>query len=280
MSSAAALAFRGAGAFLRMLSRASLLFALKSGCLNSQAYDIHQLLQDRSRDAIAYPCPVGRLAALFVIVADLVKIILVQLAHKTGEVAVLEMFGQNMLCEFLVLWYCERKVTRGWWVKWHLENDKTVALIAPSNNTFILRAFQHSTNSPSVEAQSRDTSSTDKSILVQLANLYTMLTTAITRRSATSTHKIARVRTPTRIGLHGEVQSGPGRTTKSRVARVGDDRPEAVKKPWVTDSSPEVRRARRESRPGQERWCLAMCSCTCTYTGESSRLPKWTAFAK
>jgi len=33
-----ALGLRGAGAFLRMLSSASLLLALKSGCLNSHAY--------------------------------------------------------------------------------------------------------------------------------------------------------------------------------------------------------------------------------------------------
>ena len=37
-SSRFAVGFRGAGAFRRMLSSASLLLALKSGCLNSQAY--------------------------------------------------------------------------------------------------------------------------------------------------------------------------------------------------------------------------------------------------
>jgi hypothetical protein len=59
-------------------------------------------------NAIAYPCSIRRLAAFFVIVADFVEVILVQLSHKTGEVAVFKMFWQNVLGEFLVLWYGQR----------------------------------------------------------------------------------------------------------------------------------------------------------------------------
>ena len=50
-----------------------------------------------------YAGAVWRLAVFLVIVADFVKIILVELANETGEVAVFEMFGQNVLGEFFVL---------------------------------------------------------------------------------------------------------------------------------------------------------------------------------
>jgi hypothetical protein len=44
-----------------------------------------------------------RLTILLVVVSHFVKVVFVQLAHETGEVAVLEMLGQNMFCEFFVL---------------------------------------------------------------------------------------------------------------------------------------------------------------------------------
>lgn len=50
-----------------------------------------------------YILPIRRLSILLVVLADLVEIVLVELAHKTGEVAVLEMLGQDGLGEFLAL---------------------------------------------------------------------------------------------------------------------------------------------------------------------------------
>lgn len=50
-----------------------------------------------------HPQPVRGLPALFVVVADFVEVVLVELAHEAGEVAVLEMFGQDGFGESLVL---------------------------------------------------------------------------------------------------------------------------------------------------------------------------------
>lgn len=50
-----------------------------------------------------YVLTIRRLAVLLVILADLVKVVLVQLAHETGKVAMLEVFRQDGLSEFLAL---------------------------------------------------------------------------------------------------------------------------------------------------------------------------------
>lgn len=88
-----------------MLSRASLLFILKSGCLNSHACAVYQTFCDY--DWVQEPCTyaraVRRLAVFLIVVPDLVKVVLVQLTDETGEVAMLEMLWQNVLCEFFVL---------------------------------------------------------------------------------------------------------------------------------------------------------------------------------
>jgi hypothetical protein len=99
---------RGAGAFRLMLSSASLLFILKSGCLNSQAcVAVSSWLHQRrapwlvGRRALgitkkgrqAYPGTVWRLAILFVVVSNFVEVVLVQLTNEAGKVAVLEMLG-------------------------------------------------------------------------------------------------------------------------------------------------------------------------------------------
>lgn len=51
---------------------------------------------------------------LFVVVSHLVEIILVELAHKTGEVAMFEMFGKNRLGESFVLRRESVRTTDGW----------------------------------------------------------------------------------------------------------------------------------------------------------------------
>ena len=50
-----------------------------------------------------YPDAIRRSAALLIVVSHFVEVVLVQLAHETGEVAVLEVLRQNVLGEFLVL---------------------------------------------------------------------------------------------------------------------------------------------------------------------------------
>ena len=51
----------------------------------------------------AYPGSIGRLPIFLIVVSDLVKIVLVKLAHKTGKVAVLEVLGEDVLGELFVL---------------------------------------------------------------------------------------------------------------------------------------------------------------------------------
>lgn len=50
-----------------------------------------------------HPQPVRRLPAFFIVVADFVKVIFVELAHETGEIAVLEVLGQDGFGKPLVL---------------------------------------------------------------------------------------------------------------------------------------------------------------------------------
>lgn len=44
-------------------------------------------------DAATHPQSVRGLPALFIVVADFVKVVFVELAHEAGEIAVLEVFG-------------------------------------------------------------------------------------------------------------------------------------------------------------------------------------------
>ncbi len=94
--------FRGAGAFRRMLSKDSLLFALNSGCLNSHACLI-QLCKIGATKVSTYPGAVGRLPAFFIVMSDLVEVVLVQLADEARKVAVLEVLWKNSLGKPLIL---------------------------------------------------------------------------------------------------------------------------------------------------------------------------------
>ena len=85
-----------------MLSSESLLLALNSGCLNSHAYS-ESASKTKSKCSIAYTSAIRRLATLLIVVPHFVKIIFVQLADKAGEVAVLEVFRQDRLCELFIL---------------------------------------------------------------------------------------------------------------------------------------------------------------------------------
>lgn len=109
-----------------MLSSASLLFALKSGCLNSQACGGRQYMWRCRKKSATHPCSVRRLSVLFVVVPHFVKVIFVQLSNKTGKIAVLEMLWQYVFREFFIL-----------------QNDEAVSLVSPSHNTLIGRILQH-----------------------------------------------------------------------------------------------------------------------------------------
>jgi hypothetical protein len=50
-----------------------------------------------------YPSAIWRLTIILIIMPHFMEIVFVQLSNETREVAVLEVFGQNVLCEFLVL---------------------------------------------------------------------------------------------------------------------------------------------------------------------------------
>jgi hypothetical protein len=91
-----------------MLSSESLLLARNSGCLNSHACD--NMRSDRANrdlrvteswryaqtgkgavgDLRPYILAIRRLAAFFVVLSNLVEVILIELAHETGKVAMLE----------------------------------------------------------------------------------------------------------------------------------------------------------------------------------------------
>jgi hypothetical protein len=88
-----------------MLSSASLLLALKSGCLNSQACGLDQSMRREHGNAGTYSYPVRRLSVLLVVVAHLVKVILIKLSHEACEIAVLEVLREYVLGKFFVLRY-------------------------------------------------------------------------------------------------------------------------------------------------------------------------------
>lgn len=51
-----------------------------------------------------YTRPIRIYAIILVILADLVKIVFIQLPNKRCEIAVFEMLWEDKFCEFLVLW--------------------------------------------------------------------------------------------------------------------------------------------------------------------------------
>lgn len=75
------------------------------------------------------------------------EIVLVKLANKAGEVAVLEMLGQNSFGKAFVLnepsgcCFVWQPVSR---TDSNLKHDKTVPVIAPPHHRRICRIFEHS----------------------------------------------------------------------------------------------------------------------------------------
>lgn len=61
----------------------------------------------KSSLSTTYAWTIRRSPTLFIVVSNFVEIILVQLPDETREIAVLKVFGQNLLREFLVLRCCQ-----------------------------------------------------------------------------------------------------------------------------------------------------------------------------
>jgi hypothetical protein len=66
-----------------------------------------------------------------------VEIVFVQLAHETCEIAVLEVFWEDRLCEFFVLSLSDvnmvsNRCLAGTWS--YLEHDETVSFVTPSHD--------------------------------------------------------------------------------------------------------------------------------------------------
>lgn len=68
-------------------------------CLDVENTSAHETTQNRE----TYSCTVRRLPILLITMPYFMEVVLVQLPHEACEVAVLEVFGEDRLCEFLVL---------------------------------------------------------------------------------------------------------------------------------------------------------------------------------
>ncbi len=68
-------------------------------CLDTDNTSAHETTQNRE----TYSCTVRRLPILLITMPYFMEVVLVQLPHEACEVAVLEVFGEDRLCEFLVL---------------------------------------------------------------------------------------------------------------------------------------------------------------------------------
>ena len=74
-----------------MLSRESLLFALNSGCLNSQACQ-ESTFAFAPPELVTYACAISCWTIPLVILPDFVEVVLVQLSDETRKVGMLEVF--------------------------------------------------------------------------------------------------------------------------------------------------------------------------------------------
>lgn len=91
-----------------------------------------------------YARSIRRLPVLFIVVSHFVKVILVQLAHETREIAVLEVLGQYVLCEFFVLAFLSAAYTRtNAGGTTYFQHHKTVAVVSPSYNVLVGWVFEH-----------------------------------------------------------------------------------------------------------------------------------------
>lgn len=66
---------------------------------------------------------------LLVVVSHLVEVVFIQLAHKTGEVAVLEVLRQDVLGEFFVL---RAVVNIHYWNRFNRERTSNTTKLSPS----------------------------------------------------------------------------------------------------------------------------------------------------
>ena len=99
-SSATWFGFRGAGAFRLMLSSASLLFTLKSGCLNSHAYVCDQQWPTEFQISCHTPGPYGDVPPSSLLCRTLWKSYLFSCRTKLAKLLCLKCFGRMCFVNF------------------------------------------------------------------------------------------------------------------------------------------------------------------------------------
>ena len=73
-----------------------------------------------------------------------VKVIFVQLADEAGEVAMFEVFREDVFREFLVLAQSQYVSIPSPTMRKYLKYNEAISLVSPAYYAFVLRAFQHS----------------------------------------------------------------------------------------------------------------------------------------
>ena len=101
--------FRGAGAFLRMLSNESLLFALNSGCLNSHACDCQSPRKHSLCESKLTPGPYGEWPFSSLLCRTLWKSYLLSCRTKLAKLLCLKCFGR---IDFVNLSFCPKLAMR------------------------------------------------------------------------------------------------------------------------------------------------------------------------
>lgn len=144
-SSATWFAFRGAGALRLILSSASLLLILKSGCLNSQAYISLSVRNLTILIPKHTPLPYGDVPPSSLLCRTLWKSYLFSCRTKEAKLLCLKCFGSMCFVNFS---FCKR-VRAAFMplsMRTCLQHDKAIAFIAPSHYTFVLWTLQHPTD--------------------------------------------------------------------------------------------------------------------------------------
>jgi len=104
-----------------------------------------------------------------------VEVVLVQLAHEAGKVAVLEVFREDVFRKLLVLFQqsalsLDLAPPHPQFRNTCLEYDETVAFVSPAHHTLILGALQHPTGDIGVSRGHR-LGRIASGVLVEFANL-------------------------------------------------------------------------------------------------------------
>jgi hypothetical protein len=122
-----------------MLSRESFLFAWNSGCLNSHACSRVSLTVYRRGGTRTHVGAIWGGTVILIVLSDLVKVIFVELSDETGKVAVLEVFREDELCEFLVLPLVSVTWGKACGCIWavYFQDHKTLSAFSPTYDALI-----------------------------------------------------------------------------------------------------------------------------------------------